>query len=114
MVAVIMTAAFMTTAVVWQQQQTQAQTEAESSSTSCISEHQCHTSVTSPSLPHSQKSDHNKMIISTKCINDHPCQTTVTNATKNNTSVTNSTQSLSQNYPPIDNDITDLTDDITS
>ena len=38
----------------------------------------------------------------------------VTNSTKNNTSVTNSTQSPSENYPPIDDDIVGLIDGITS
>jgi hypothetical protein len=114
MVAVIMTAAFMVTALVWQQQQTQALTEAESSSTTCINEHRCHTSVSNPSMPYSQNSDHNRLIISAKCINDNPCHTSVSNSTKNSTSAWNSRQSLSENYPPIEDDITDLNDDTTN
>jgi hypothetical protein len=55
MVAVMMTATFMVTAFVWQQQQLQqahALMVSESSSPSCVDNQPCHTSVTNSSTPH--------------------------------------------------------------
>src|SRR6188472_657864 len=56
MVAVMMTATFMVTAFVWQQQQPLQQAHAlmvsESSSPSCVGNQPCHTSVTNSSTTH--------------------------------------------------------------
>jgi hypothetical protein len=55
MIAVIMTAAFMVTAFVWQQpQQTQALRGSESSSPSCVENQLCDTSITKSSTPSSK------------------------------------------------------------
>ena len=55
LVAVIMTAAFMVTAFVWQQpQQTQALRGSESSSPSCVENQLCDTSITKSSIPSSK------------------------------------------------------------
>jgi hypothetical protein len=105
MIAVIMTVTFMVTAPVWQQQQTQAEIQSESSSTSCVDNHPCHISVSNSTAPSSSsKSNHNKIRSSITCVNDHPCHT----------SALNSTESLSQNYPPIANELSDLNGDATS
>jgi hypothetical protein len=98
MIAVIMTATSMVTALLWQQQQTQAEIQSESSSTSCVDNHPCHISVSNSTAPSSSKLNHNKIRSSITCVNDHPCHT----------SALNSTESLSQNYPPIDNELSDL------
>ena len=72
-------------------------------STSCVDNHPCHTSVSNSTAPSSSssKSNHNKIRSSITCVNEHPCHT----------SALNSTESLSHNYPPIDNEPSDLTDD---
>ena len=55
MIAVIMTAAFMVTAFVWQQpQQTQALRGSESSSPSCVENQLCDTSITKSNTPSSK------------------------------------------------------------
>jgi hypothetical protein len=104
MIAVIMTATFMVTAFVWQQQRAQAEIQSESSSTSCVDNHPCHISVSNSTAPSSSKLNHNKIRSSITCVNDHPCHT----------SALNSTESLSQNYPAIDNELSDLNGDTTN
>jgi hypothetical protein len=106
MIAVIMTATFMVAALVWQQQRAQAEIKSESSSTSCVDNHPCHISVSNSTAPSSlsSKSNHNKIRSSITCVNDHPCHT----------SALNSTESLSHNYPPIDNELSDLTGGTTN
>ena len=114
MAAVITTVAFTVTALAWSQQpqQTQALAESESSITSCIDNHPCHTSVwnsstpdsSNSSTPHSQKSNHNKVSSSITCMNNnHPCHT----------SAANSTASIPQNYPPIEDELSSALDDLT-
>ena len=113
MVAVITAAAFAVTALAWPQQPQQAQAlaESESSTTSCIDNQPCNTTVTNSSTPDSsnsstpdsQKSNHNKVHSSIKCMNNQPC----------NTSAPNSTASMPENYPPIEDEISSALDDLT-
>ena len=114
MAAVITTVAFTITALAWSQQpqQTQALAESESSTTSCIDNQPCHTSVwnsstpdsSNSSTPHSQKSNHNEVRSSITCMNtNQPCHT----------SAANSTASIPQNYPPIEDELSSALDDLT-
>jgi hypothetical protein len=114
MAAVITTVAFTVSALAWSQQpqQTQALAESESSTTSCIDNQPCHTSVwnsstpdsSNSSTPHSQKSNHNKVSSSITCMNNNqPCHT----------STANSTASIPQNYPPIEDELSSALDDLT-
>ena len=114
MAAVITTVAFTVTALAWSQQpqQMQALAESESSTTSCIDNQPCHTTVwnsstpdsSNSSTPHSQKSNHNKVSSSITCMNNnHPCHT----------SAANSTASIPQNYPPIEDELSSALDDLT-
>jgi hypothetical protein len=84
MVALIMTAGFMGTALVWQQQQpqqqAQAKMESESSSTSCVDNQPCHTSVWNSKTPQSSKLNHNKFRSLTSCVDNQPCHTSVWNS----------------------------------
>jgi hypothetical protein len=56
---------------------TQAETEAESSSTTCINDQPCQTTVSNLNTTASPNENHNRIHMSTTCINDQPCQTTV-------------------------------------
>jgi|SRR6187200_1570581 hypothetical protein len=114
MAAVITTVAFTVSALAWSQQpqQTQALAEWESSTTSCIDNQPCHTSVwnsstpdsSNSSTPHSPKSNHNKVSSSITCMNNNqPCHT----------SAANSTASIPQNYPPIEDELSSALDDLT-
>jgi hypothetical protein len=116
MVAVITAAAFAVTALAWPQQQPQqAQplAESESSTTSCIDNQPCNTTVTNSSTPDSQKSstpdsqksstpdsqksNHNKVHSSIKCMNNNqPCNTSAPNSTPNHTSASNPSTADSQ------------------
>ena len=103
-----MTVGFMGAALVWQppQQQAQARMESESSSTSCVDNQPCHTSVwnsstpeSSPTLtPQSSKPNHNHI---------HSSTTTTRPAL-------NSTENLAKDYPSIANELADLLDDTTN
>jgi len=114
MAAVITTVAFTVSVLAWSQQpqQTQALAEWESSTTSCIDNQPCHTSVwnsstpdsSNSSTPHSPKSNHNKVSSSITCMNNNqPCHT----------SAANSTASIPQNYPPIEDELSSALDDLT-
>ena len=114
MAAVITTVAFTVSALAWSQQpqQTQALAESESSTTSCIDNQPCHTTVwnsstpdsSNSSTPHSPKSNHNKVSSSITCMNNNqPCHT----------SAANSTASIPQNYPPIEDELSSALDDLT-
>jgi len=94
MVALIMTAAFMGTALVWQQQpqqQAQAKMESESSSTSCVDNQPCHTSVWNSKTPQSSKLNHNKFRSLTSCVDNQPCHTSVWNSSTSDTSASSPT-----------------------
>jgi hypothetical protein len=64
---------------------TQAKTES-SSSTTCITDQPCQSTVSNSNTPDSPNVNHNRIHMATTCITDQPCQSTVSN----------STQSLSQ------------------
>jgi hypothetical protein len=101
MAAVITTVAFTVSALAWSQQpqQTQALAESESSTTSCIDNQPCNTTVTNSSTPDSQKSstpdsqksNHNKVRSSIICMNNQPCNTSAPNSTPSHTSASNPT-----------------------
>jgi sensor c-di-GMP phosphodiesterase-like protein len=65
---------------------TQAKTESESSSTTCISDQPCQSTMSNSNTTDSPNVNHNRIHMSTTCISDQPCQSTMSN----------STQSLSQ------------------
>jgi hypothetical protein len=54
---------------------TRAETESESSSTTCINDQPCQSTVSNSNTTDSTNVNHNR-IQSTICVNDQPCQTT--------------------------------------
>jgi hypothetical protein len=58
---------------------TQAKTEAESSSTSCVNDQPCKTTMVNSNTPDSPNVDHNSIHASTPCLKDQPCKTTERN-----------------------------------
>jgi hypothetical protein len=53
---------------------TRAETESESSSTTCINDQPCHSTVSNSNTTDSPNVNHNR-IQSTICVNDEPCKT---------------------------------------
>jgi hypothetical protein len=114
----IMTSAFMVTAVLWHQQQTQAMTESTSRSISCIDNQPCHTSVTNSStpsptlapspasilMPHSSTSTPSPASSKLHHHNFHSSTMTISHP-----SALNSTESLSDDYRSIANELSNLT-----
>ncbi len=54
---------------------TRAETESESSSTSCVNDQPCQTTVSNSNTTDSPNENHNRIHMSTSCVNDQPCQT---------------------------------------
>jgi hypothetical protein len=54
---------------------TRAETESESSSTSCINDQPCKSTVSNSNTTDSPNENHNRIHMSTSCVNDQPCQT---------------------------------------
>jgi hypothetical protein len=54
---------------------TRAETESESSSTTCINDQPCQSTVSNSNTTDSPNVNHNRIHMSTTCVNDQPCQT---------------------------------------
>jgi hypothetical protein len=132
----IITSAFMMTAVIWHQQQTQAMMESKSRSISCVDNQPCHSSVTNSStppptlapspasilMPHSSTSTPSP---SSSTSTPSPASSTSTPSpassklhhhnfhsstmTTSHPSALNSTESLSDDYRSIANELSNLT-----
>lgn len=116
----IMISAFMVTAVVWHQQQTQAMMESKSRSISCVDNQPCHSSVTNSStpsptlapspasilMPHSSTSTSTPSPASSKLHHHNFHSSTMTTS---HPSALNSTESLSDDYRSIANELSNLT-----
>ena len=54
---------------------TQAETESENSSTTCINDQPCQSTVSNSNTTDSPNINHNRIHMSTTCVNDEPCKT---------------------------------------
>jgi hypothetical protein len=54
---------------------TRAETESESSSTTCVNDQPCQSTVSNSNTTDSPNVNHNRIHMSTTCVNDQPCQT---------------------------------------
>jgi hypothetical protein len=54
---------------------TRAETESENSSTTCINDQPCQSTVSNSNTTDSSNENHNRIHMSTTCVNDEPCKT---------------------------------------